>query len=145
MRTSPSRRLASKAGFTLLEMLIVLALMGLLVAIAVPNMKRLMSWSTVQTTFFDFQRQLTTLRSLAYTENRALMVVSTGETVDDSASEFTAYALTFDDPAWRYQFSEPLMISSGGVCSEVGVQIFQDRDLALNLESRPDCRFLQVR
>lgn len=136
--------LAPRRGFTLLEMIIVIALMALAAAIALPNIARLISRTTSQTVFFDFQRQATELRARAYRERQALVLVSSGEFVDDVEADPSPAEIQFLDQAWSYRLSEPMVISAGGVCSPVTVSIFQDRVLALTLQGRPDCKFLQA-
>ena len=133
-----------KSGFTLLEMMIVIALMALVSAIAIPNVAKLISRTTAQTVFFDFQRQATELRARAYRERQALILVGSGEFVDDAEADPSPAEIQFLDEAWSYRLSEPMVISAGGVCSPVTVSVLQDQALALTLEGQPDCSFRQV-
>lgn len=145
MRTPTSScEVAPKRGFTLLEMMLVIALMALAAVLVLPNMSRLISRTTSQTVFFDFQRQATELRARAYRERQALLLVSSGEFVDDAEADPSPAEIQFLDPAWSYRLSQPMVISAGGVCSPATASIFQDGALALTLQAGPDCKFLQV-
>ena len=143
-RTSSDRRAGSKAGFTLLELLIVMAIMAFALAVVLPNVRRQLSATAVQTTFFDFQRQATGLRAQAFHENQALGLVSTGEFTDDPDAEPRPAEIQFQIEDWRYEVSAPMTISAGGVCDIVEVDIFQNDNLAAHLESQPDCHYVRV-
>ena len=74
-----------KRGYTLLEMLIVLAVMALAIAIVVPRGEAMLDQMTAHAVFFDFQRQVSDLRRGAYASQTGVMIRGSDDT----------------DPAWR--------------------------------------------
>ncbi len=151
-RISSSSRIESKAGFTLLEILIVITVMALTVAIVLPNVRRSLSESAVQTTFLEFQSHATSLRARAYHENQAINLLATAEaplddadvTDDPASSEVRTRSIHLNDPSWSYRLAEPMTISAGGVCSQVDAYLYQDDKQAAHLQSQADCHFKRV-
>lgn len=146
MATTPtlSSRVRARAGFTLLEMIIVIAIVALTAALVMPNIARMISRNATQTVFFEFQNQVTELRARAYREKQALLLVSSGEFVEDPEADPSPAEIRFLDSGWTYQLTEPMVITSGGVCAPANVEIYKGDDLALTLEGRPDCGFRNV-
>ena len=143
-RRTSSCKVRTRAGFTLLEMIIVIAIVALTVALVMPNIARMISRNATQTVFFEFQNQVTELRARAYRERQALLLVSSGEFVEDPEADPSPAEITFLDSGWTYQLTEPMVITAGGVCAPANVDIYKGEDLALTLQGRPDCGFRQV-
>ena len=141
MRTSSSDRLASKRGFTLLEMLMVIVIMGLVTALVLPNINKTLSTNAVQTVFFQFQTKALEHRATAYRQNRSLVLVDSGAVTDDPEADPAPVDIQFPGEGWTYRLSQPMKISAGGVCDAVTAEVFQEGQLAFRLESQPDCSF----
>ena len=76
-----------KAGYSLLEMLIVLAIMAAAVAVVLPRGQAMLDQMTTHAVFFDFQRQISDLRREAYaTQNAALVVDSAAPPTEATAT-----------------------------------------------------------
>ncbi len=152
-RISPPTTTASSGagfntGFTLLEILIVITIMGLTVALVLPNIQRSISNAVARTYFFEFQNQATGLRAKAYHENQAMMLVSSGQFVDDPDAEVRSAEIQLCSPnvacGWTYKVSTPMLISAGGVCDAADVDLYYNAIRSAHLESQPDCHFKQV-
>ena len=129
MPTSPSRRrshrhrLRSRAGYSLLEMIIALAIMGLAAAVIVPRGAAALDQVVVHSVFFDFQRQVSDLRTTAFADQRSYEL-------DSSQGAPLAQVVIVDGPSsssvqtvsiplragWQYRVTTPIRISSGGLC-----------------------------
>jgi prepilin-type N-terminal cleavage/methylation domain-containing protein len=143
-RISSAKILKAKQGFTLLEMLTVLVIAGLMTAMVWPALRGAMSQTAIQTTFFDFQRQATDLRAQAFHERQSIQLVGTGQFVDDPLIDPRPAEIQFQEESWSYQVSEAMLITAGGVCSPISAFVYQDGELAMRLDSQPDCHFLRV-
>jgi general secretion pathway protein H len=75
MRPSPSRSWASDAGVTLIEMLVVLAIIALAFALALPNLQGAARSVGVRTTAFDMKMHLGVARAAAIAKGRPMAVV----------------------------------------------------------------------
>ena len=80
LAASTPGRLARAAGFTLAEMLIVVAIMGLLAAIAAPSMSDMVRTQRLRTAAFDVFAALTLARSEAIKRNAAVTITPAGGT-----------------------------------------------------------------
>ena len=122
MRTSDiprkeARRL--RVGFTLLELLVVLALLALATAIAMPNLERLYAAATRATERDYVLDQVAALGRQAVLDGRAYVAFGNAPSVDPSeAARFAEYeTYVVDVPeGWRLQFDQPLVVLANGVC-----------------------------
>lgn len=129
-----------RAGFTLLEMLLAIAVMGLVMAITLPNMPNTLASNADRRAAFHFKRLALDLRATAYEEEQALVVVDSGQFQEDSDADPKPAEIKLDD-GWSYSLSAPLNISARGLCDVV--------EATLSFEGRPhvqmfgatDCSF----
>ena len=109
MRTSASCHPTDQSGFTLLEMLVVLAIAGMLAGVTLPNLSKMAERARIST-----QRQ----SILSGIENLGYWSYSNGK----------SYTLTALDPAtetppfvipegWRLKAERPITFAVNGVCS----------------------------
>jgi prepilin-type N-terminal cleavage/methylation domain-containing protein len=109
---TPAPETASKAGYSLLEMLIVLAIMAIATTLVLPSGLALTGQMTAHAEQFDFQRQILELRRQAYDQQAPFVVYPTGAAPQGDQS---ARVLTLR-PGWSYRLTPALSISEGGVC-----------------------------
>ena len=114
--TVPAARARAGTGYTLLEMLIVLAIMALAIAIVVPRGEAMLDQMTAHAVFFDFQRQASDLRREAYASQTAVSVPGSDDARGDQAG-VRRIALR---AGWTYRLAQPIAISEGGACSGGG-------------------------
>ena len=122
MRTSDSCRKEApslRRGFTLLELLIVLALLGLATAIAMPNLERLYASATRASERDYVLDQVAALGREAMLNGRAYVVFGNVPPPgpDDLARQADYETYLVDIPeGWRLQFERPLFVLANGVC-----------------------------
>lgn len=71
----PIRPGRSRAGYTLIEVLVVLAIFALSTAIIMPSTARMLDQTTAHAVFFEFQRQMSDLRREANRTGEPVRVV----------------------------------------------------------------------
>lgn len=108
----PAPELRSKAGYSLLEMLIVLAIMAIATAVVLPSGFALTGQMTAHAEQFDFERQVRELRREAFDQQTPMVLYSSGGA---PAGDPRARVLSLR-PGWSYRLSPALGISEGGVC-----------------------------
>ncbi len=109
---TPAPELRAKAGYSLLEMLIVLAIMAIATTVVLPSGLALTGQMTAHAEQFDFQRQVLELRRQAYDQQTPLVLYSSGAVPqDDPRGRVLALR-----PGWTYRLSPALAIGEGGAC-----------------------------
>ena len=154
-------------GFTLLELLVVLVLVGLVTALALPNLERLLASATRSTERDYILDQLAGLGRRAMVEERSYVVVATGDAraalpsgpargADAPAAAHARPAAQSSGPwssadhepypvdvpeGWELRFDEPLVVRANGVCLGAGLTLHHlgevDRRIVLD---PPFCR-----
>jgi prepilin-type N-terminal cleavage/methylation domain-containing protein len=109
---TPAPEPGSRSGYTLLEMLIVLAIMAIATALVLPSGFALTGQMTAHAEQFDFQRQVLELRRQAYDQQSPLVVYPSGS-VPEGDPRGRVLSLR---PGWTYRMSPALSISEGGAC-----------------------------
>ena len=144
-------RVDSAAGFTLVELLVVLVLVGLVAALAWPNLERLQA-AVVRGTERDYiLDQLVGLGRRAMLEQRSYVVVGSGgardpglsgpvhEAADPPAGQPGGLAEHASDPrlpadhapypvdlpeGWALRLDQPLVVRANGVCLGAGLTLY---------------------
>ena len=107
-------------GFTLLELIVVLVLVGLVTVLAVPNLERLYEGFTRKAEQGRILNRIAGLGREAMLRERAFAVYGTGEIGDAAGiarrvSGFEPYDL--EVPAgWQVSVDRPLLVRANGVC-----------------------------
>ena len=128
-----------RGGYTLIEVLVVLAIFALSTAIIMPSTARMLDQTTSHAVFFEFQRQVSDLRREANRTGEALRVVdpSMPKTEGDSLLQLRA--------PWRYTLAPALDIAEGGGCSTVSANLInQDRVVMTLRTDDGTCRFIRL-
>ena len=106
-------------GFTLLELLVVLALLGLVTAIATPNLQRLYVSATQASERDYVLDQVSALGREATLRGRAYVVFGNVPPPDPaeavSHADFETYDVDIPE-GWRLEFDRPLVVLANGVC-----------------------------
>lgn len=129
----------ARGGYTLIEVLVVLAIFALSTAIIMPSTARMLDQTTSHAVFFEFQRQISDLRREANRTGEPLRVVdpSMPRTGDDRLLELRA--------PWRYTLAPALDIAEGGGCSTVSANLInQDRVVMTLRTDDGTCRFIRL-
>jgi prepilin-type N-terminal cleavage/methylation domain-containing protein len=138
-------RPAAKAGFTLLEMLLVLAIMGLTMAMVATGIQQAISSSADRSQVFHFERLALDLRATAYHQEQAVSVVGTGQFKDDDPDADPKPAEIKLDDGWSYSLSAPMGISGRGLCDLVTADLSYHGQPRMRLHSAADCSFTYER
>ena len=139
-RIIASSRCGSRAGFSLLEVLLTIAVMGLVMAITLPNIPRTLESNADRRAAFHFERLVLDLRAAAYRDERSLVVVNSGQFQDDPEIEPRQAEIRFDD-GWTYRLTAPLNISARGVCDPVEADLFYNGFPRMRMHGLTDCSF----
>lgn len=123
--TTPGpERAAAEAGFSLLEMLVVLALLALTAVVVFPSGAVMLDRVGAHAAFFDVQRQLSDLRLAAYHAETPAVVA------DRPAPG--AVQLTMKS-GWSYSLDHPIPISEGGACGPAAVTLSRRGKVVMHL------------
>lgn len=138
-RSNP--RSTCQGGFTLLELMVVLALLGVVTALAMPNLNRLLT-SAQATSERDFVlNQISALGRAARLAERDLVVVGS-PAADGSVDvpEGTEPHQLDVPPDWQVAFSPPLRIRANGVCLGAELTLeFQNQQVLRGRLEPPFC------
>ena len=141
-RSSVGRR--PSVGFTLLELMVVLTLLGLIAALAAPNLQRLYS-SLIRATERDLiLDQIAELGREAMLRGRDYVLLDTAGLSEGSGPVpplgYEAYPL--DVPlGWHVRLEEPLFVRANGVCLGGALTLHHAESAPFRLELRaPYCR-----
>ncbi len=153
MPTSPpTNGKNTRAGFSLIEILVVLAIFAMSAAVIMPSTSRMLDQATSHAVFFEFQKQISDYRREANRTGVALHVAdpeaasSNGSVVSGSeqANDDLARTVTLRSP-WRYTMAPALKIDAGGVCSPATANLINGDRIVMTLRTaQGDCRFIRL-
>jgi len=127
-----------KAGYSILEVLVVLAIMAMGAAIVAPSGLKMLDRIMTHVVFFELQREVSDLRREAYRTEAGITVAA-----DPANPESDASVLRLP-PSWSYRLNRPLTISPGGVCEAVVAEVARDGEVVMHLISEDGaCRFIR--
>ncbi|HZW49327.1 MAG TPA: prepilin-type N-terminal cleavage/methylation domain-containing protein [Bacillota bacterium] len=90
----------AKKGFTLIEVLLVLALLSMLLVLAMPNYQQIMANLHLQSTAYEIAAQIRQTRVIAIKENRSIRILcSTGPTGTQQIAKYRGVSVI--RPAYR--------------------------------------------
>lgn len=110
-------------GYSLIELLVVLVIMGLVAGVVLPNMARLYESYKLSTDWSDIRDQVNSLGLLAYQEDKPYQLTS-GEPLIGIA----VFPLQLPD-GWKYQTSVSIQYKSSGACLGGELLFFYNDDL----------------
>lgn len=129
--------LAGKAGYTLLETLMVLAIIALAAVVVMPRGLVMLDRVTAHSVFFDFQRQVADLRREAYNTRTDLVLVE-GPPAGPRSRTLNLRA------RWTYRLERPILITEGGACGRAAVTILKAGNPVMRLTpAEAPCRFVR--
>ncbi|HET9159598.1 MAG TPA: prepilin-type N-terminal cleavage/methylation domain-containing protein [Caulobacteraceae bacterium] len=132
-----------RAGFTLLEILIVLALGAAMAAIAIPRISVAIDQITAHGEFLKFQQQVMDLRRQSFHQGQGLEIVSSGEFIDDADADPPLAEVKLAE-GWTYKLSQPINIDAAGACTPADVDLIFNGRPRLHLQGQgATCRFLR--
>jgi prepilin-type N-terminal cleavage/methylation domain-containing protein len=118
-RSLASRRATEPGGFTLLEMVVALAIMGLLGALALPSLQKLTERTGFSLDRQDVERQLDQLPQIAASQGKALVLTSSptnDDPVPAGASLQEPYPVKLPE-GWVIEVAAPIRYRYDGTCS----------------------------
>ncbi len=140
--TPPGPEARARAGYSVLEMLIVLAIIALASAMVFPNAAAMADRVVAHAVFFDFERQMADLRREAYRGQTPLVVYPTHAAAGADPRGRTI-AL---QAGWSYALDRPMAISAGGACAPASAELLDGSRPVMRLAAPDgDCRFFRVR
>ena len=147
MRTSDTcrKRVRSlRGGFTLLELLVVLAVVGLATALAMPNLQRLYAAATRASEQDYVLDQIAGLGREAMLNGRAYVVFGNAPPPDPAEgaryADYETYVVDVPE-GWRLALDRPLVVLANGVCLGGALTLSHAQSTAVRLELAPPyCR-----
>ncbi len=132
MQDPPAMRRVHQ-GFTLLELMVVLSLIGLLTAVALPNLVRLYDSVSSRLALDEIIDEVNGLGFRAHQQASAFVLSDVSG--DDAVSPVKL------PPGWTLRVDEPIVYERNGACSGGRVRLFFDGELILARSlARPFCR-----
>jgi prepilin-type N-terminal cleavage/methylation domain-containing protein len=130
-----------KAGFSLMEMLIVLAIMAVAIALVMPRGQAMLDGMTAHAVFFDFQRQMLDLRREAYATQTPTKVKSSDDTDPADAADRVIPLRS----QWSYRLERPITVSAGGVCTAGAIEVLKSGRPVMQLTmGDAACHFIRL-
>lgn len=141
----PDRRnrpdVADRDGFSLIEILVVLAIFAIATAVVMPFTGRLLDQATAHAVFFEFQRDVSALRRESNRTGESLRLIDPQARPDLDQGD---RRIALRRP-WRYTMAPALDIAEGGACGATTVNLLERDTVVMTLRTdRGDCRFSRL-
>ena len=126
---------------TLIEILVVLAIMAMATALIMPSTSRMLDQATSHAVFFEFQRQVSELRREENRSGQDLRLIDPDMTGPKRPEDRT---ITLRAP-WRYTVAPAMNIAEGGICAPASVNLVNGEEVVMALRSQnADCQFTRL-
>lgn len=148
----PINASGGRAGFSLMEILVVLAIFAMSAAVIMPSTSRMLDQATAHAVFFEFQRQVSDYRREANRTGAAIRLADPGA-IAAPLPLSSPEALEEDDAPrtvtlrapWRYTLAPALYIAPGGACSAATANLINGDRIVMTLRTAGgDCRFIRL-
>lgn len=148
----PTNARIPRAGFSLIEILVVLAIFAMSAAVIMPSTSRMLDQATSHAVFFEFQKQISDYRREANRTGVALRVADpeAASSADrllpglGGTAADVQRTVTLRSP-WRYTLAPTLNIEAGGACSAATANLINGDRVVMTLRtSEGDCRFIRL-
>lgn len=141
-----------QAGFTLIELMVVVAVLGILTTLAVPSFREFVAGQRMKTASFDLMSMLTLARSEAIKRNASVtlsgigsgnLVITAGGTTVQQREAFTGLTLTCKTAGSAVACANVIYLGNGRLQAAVpsmeigGAANNQERCISLDLSGRP--------
>lgn len=144
----------TRDGFSLIEILVVLAIMGLGAAVIMPSTSRMLDQTTAHAVFFEFQREVSDLRREASRTGQAIrildpvapeaagiLVKTSTEAQAEDSFDVSERVLTLRG-GWSYSLAPALEIEEGGRCGTASANILHQGAVVMSLRTNDgSCNF----
>ena len=141
-----------RAGFSLIEILVVLAIFALSAAVIMPSTSRMLDQATSHAVFFEFQKQVSDYRreanrtgvAIRLEDPQAADTATTRDSRDRASNDTVSRTVTLRSP-WRDTMAPALDIAAGGACSDATANLINGERVVMTLRSAGgDCRFIRL-
>ena len=122
---------SAQDGYSLMELLVVLGLLALVTAIAMPNLVNLYRSFSGALELESIERQINGLGFKAYKNERQQVLKAQSYDIEN---DFFEIALP---EGWRIEVDQPLMYASNGACSGGSLKILYEDVLRKNVYLKP--------
>lgn len=134
---------ASRDGFSLMEVLVVLAIFALSTALILPSMSRVLDQTMAHAVFFEFQRQVSDLRREANRTGLDIRVRDPSVELPSEISDSSMRGLRLREP-WTYTLVPELDIEAGGRCSTGSANLINQGRVVMTLRTEDGkCGFIR--
>ena len=141
-RPGSRRNLSNTGGFTLLELIVVLLLVGLVTALAMPNLSQLYTSVTGAAERDYILDQFAGMGQKALLSGQGFLVLGTADSAEarlsQKASNGDGQVFELDMPeGWRVRLEEPLILRANGVCLGGELTLIRAGKLAYQISLDP--------
>ena len=137
-RPGSRRNLSNTGGFTLLELIVVLLLVGLVTALAMPNLSQLYTSVTGAAERDYILDQFAGMGQKALLSGQGFVVLGTADAAEARLSQQASNVYELDVPeGWRVRLEEPLIVRGNGVCLGGELTLIRAGKLAYQISLDP--------
>jgi prepilin-type N-terminal cleavage/methylation domain-containing protein len=137
-----NRRCLTRAGYSLLEIMIVLAIMAATVSIMLPRAGAALDQVVVHTIQFDLQRQVSDLRRDAFlnkTKLRLVLAAASGVLAQSDPHE----ALAVLPNGWTASLDKEVLFLPSGVCSPANLRLSSLGKAPIRMTVTENCQLIR--